>query len=181
MAAVGSGGNTPTRVTPPAPLSTPGILETSPARPAYLTILGSGMATLRSFTPAQSGLISPRQPPPPQTPALPTVSPPPPPPVGSDVPRPPVAPVGAPAPPPPGPPPPGPPPPGPPPPGPPPPGPPPSTGDNTPASGIQDARSSLLGQITAGLKLKKVEAVEREPKPIEPSGAAIDVAAILQR
>lgn len=91
--------------------------------------------------------------------------------MGDSAPRPPPMPAGIPAPPPPGP------PPGPPPPGPP---PPPTVGE-MPASGIQDVRSSLLGQITAGPKLKKVEAVERDPKPFEPSGASIDVAAILQR
>jgi len=70
-----------------------------------------------------------------------------------------------------------------PPPGPPPPGPPPPpepVASPPLASGIQDARSSLLSQISAGMQLKKVEQRELASKPVETS-ASIDVAAILQR
>jgi hypothetical protein len=47
-------------------------------------------------------------------------------------------------------------------------------------SGIQDTRSNLLGQITAGLKLKKVD-VEREAIAKPSAADVFNVSAILQR
>jgi hypothetical protein len=49
-------------------------------------------------------------------------------------------------------------------------------------SGIQDTRSNLLGQISAGLKLKKVD-VSADSGAAKPSSAAdvFNVSAILQR
>jgi hypothetical protein len=61
---------------------------------------------------------------------------------------------------------------------------PPPAPDNSgaPVSGIQDTRSNLLGQISAGLKLKKVD-VSADSGAAKPSSAAdvFNVSAILQR